>query len=217
MIKAVIFDFDGTLMNTLPGIAHFGNEALAEIGLNPIEEKKYKRFVGNGRNKLIHRMLAYYDADNDKNYKIVGEKYDSLYEADVMYGSVVYDGINDLLKNLKENKINCAMLSNKPDNVAQMLVKETFDGIFDVCFGQREGVPTKPNPQSAIEIAEKLGVNANECLFVGDTSVDVSTGKNAGMLTCGVLWGFRDKDELESADYIAENADDIYSIVKIIK
>lgn len=217
MIKAVIFDFDGTLMNTLPGIAHFGNEALSVVGFEPIEENKYKYFVGDGRNKLIHRMLEHYGADTDENYEAVGKKYDSLYEADVMYGSVVYDGIYDLLDKLSENNIKCAMLSNKPDNVAQMLVKENFDGKFAVCFGQRKNVPTKPNPCAALEIAEKLGISVEECLFVGDTSVDVETGKNAGMHTCGVLWGFRERDELSDAEYLAICANDVYEAVKKIK
>ena len=217
MIKAVFFDFDGTLMNTLPGIAHFGNAALAEVGLRPVEEDKYRYFVGNGRNKLIHRMLDFYKADTEENYEKAGKKYDSLYEADVMYGSVVYDGIPTLLDALKKDGIKCAMLSNKPDNVAQMLIEKNFGGKFDICFGQRQGIPTKPNPQAALEIAEKLNVKAEECLFVGDTVVDVTTGKNAGMYTCGVLWGFRDKEELLEADYIASVPDDIYKAVKNVK
>lgn len=217
MIKAVIFDFDGTLMNTLPGIAHFGNEALKEIGAEPIAEEKYKYFVGDGRNKLIRRMLEHYGANTDENYEKVGKKYDFLYEADVMYGSVVYDGIQSLLERLADFGVKCAMLSNKPDNVAQMLVRENFAGKFDICFGQRDGVPTKPNPRAALEIAEKLGVPPEECLFVGDTSVDVLTGKNAGMLTCGVLWGFRDREELKIADYLANKPEDVFETVKKIK
>lgn len=217
MIKAVIFDFDGTLMNTLPGITHFGNAALEYIGLEPISEEKYKYFVGDGRDKLIHRMLDYHNADTSENYERAGKKYDALYEADVMYGSVVYDGIHTLLDGLIKDGIKTAMLSNKPDNVAQMLIKENFDGKFNVCFGKRANVPTKPNPQSALEIAETLEVEPGECLFVGDTDVDVATGKNAGMYTCGVLWGFRNKKELAAADYIAEAPEDIGLIVKKTK
>ena len=217
MIKAVIFDFDGTLMNTLPGIAHFGNAALAEVGFSPVEEEKYKYFVGDGRDKLIHRMLDYYGADTAENYKIAGTKYDELYEGDVMYGSVVYDGISELLDKLRNSGIKTAVLSNKPDNVAQMLIEKNFSGKFDVCCGQRKGIPTKPNPQAALEIAEVLKVKANECVFVGDTIVDVTTGKNAGMHTIGVLWGFRKKAELCDADFIAEAPGDIFNAVKNIK
>lgn len=217
MIKAVIFDFDGTLMNTLPGIAHFGNTALAEIGLAPVEEEKYKYFVGNGRDKLIHRMLDFYGADTPENFEIVGKKYDFLYEGDVMYGSVIYDGIPELLDSLRSAGIKTAMLSNKPDNVAQMLIEKNFCGKFDICYGQRYGVPTKPNPAAALEIAEFVKASPEECMFVGDTNVDVSTGKNAGMHTVGVLWGFRGKDELEDAEFIAAVPKDIANAVKKIK
>ena len=217
MIKAVIFDFDGTLMNTLPGIAHFGNTALAEIGLSPIDEDNYKYLVGNGRDKLIHRMLAFHDADTPDNFEIVGKKYDFLYEGNVMYGSVIYDGIPELLDLLRSDGIKTAMLSNKPNNVAQMLIEKNFRGKFDICYGQRAGVPTKPNPAAALEIAAVINVSPEECLFVGDTNVDVSTGKNAGMHTVGVLWGFRKKDELEDAEFIAAAPKDIANAVKKIK
>ena len=101
MIKAVIFDFDGTLMNTLPGIAHFCNTALKEVGLEPIETDKYRYFVGNGRDVLIHRILEYYNADTAENYKTAGMRYDEEYEKDILYGTVVYDGIMYLLAKLK--------------------------------------------------------------------------------------------------------------------
>lgn len=217
MIKAVIFDFDGTLMNTLPGIAYFGNSALAEAGLPPIDEEKYKYFVGNGRDKLIHRMLEFYGADTAENFEKVGKKYDCLYEADASCKSVVYDGIYELLDKLCGAGIKTAVLSNKPDNVIQMLAAENFEGKFDVCLGRRAEMPHKPDPRSALEIAEAVGAAAEECLFVGDTCVDISTGKNAGMYTAGVLWGFRDVSEFSEADFIVGNAAEIFDAVKKIK
>jgi phosphoglycolate phosphatase len=217
MIKAVIFDFDGTLMNTLPGIAHFCNTALKEVGLPPIETDKFRYFVGNGRDVLIHRILDHYNADTPDNYEKAGKKYDDEYENDILYGTVIYDGIMDLIGALKKDGIKVGILTNKPHDVAVQIIKTVFGDSFDIYYGQREGIPTKPSPDGALAIARELGFKAEECAFAGDTIVDVTTGKKAEMYTIGVLWGFRDEDELKAADAIAKEPKDIYDIIKKVK
>lgn len=215
MIKAVIFDFDGTLMNTIPTIAKYCDAALKYVGLPAIaDEAKYKSYVGNGRDDLMHTILGYCNADTPENYENAGREYDRLYSADMLSGSYVYDGIWELLDNLKKEGIKVAVCSNKPHDIASGMVAEVFGDTFDECFGKRDGVPRKPAPDSAFEIAKKLGVEPNECAFVGDTLTDVKTGENAGMFTIAVSWGFRDRDSLKSADVLADAPCEIFDAIK---
>ncbi|MDD6736358.1 MAG: HAD family hydrolase [Clostridiales bacterium] len=215
MVKLCIFDLDGTLTNTLPAITHFGNTALTAHGFSPIESERYKYLVGNGRDLLVHRMLAENGADTPENYDAVGKSYDAAYEADPLYGTHPYDGIPDLLQLLRENGIKTAVLSNKPDNVACDVVNLFFPNLFDAAHGQRSGVKTKPDPQGAIMILEELSEKPEEALFIGDTNVDINTGKNSGMRTIGALWGFRTEKELTEAgaDFIAAKPLDIADII----
>lgn len=214
MIKTCIFDLDGTLINSLPAIAHFGNTALSAYGFPIHETEKYKYLVGDGAAVLVHRMLGEYDTD--ENYKKVKAEYDRLYESDVLYDTFPYDGIKELLSNLKQNGIKIAVLSNKPHNVTSMVVTKLFgENTFDICFGQRNNIPKKPAPDGALIICKELGCAKDEVIFIGDTNVDIRTGKNAGFTTIGVLWGFRDENELKeaNADYIVSSTDKILDIV----
>lgn len=199
MAKLCIFDLDGTLTDTIPAISHFGNTALSAFGFPKIDPERYKLHVGNGRDLLIRRMLADFGADTRENFDKVGKAYDRAYEADPLYGTQPYDGIPELLKFLKQNDVKTAVLSNKPDNVVCDIVRLFFGNLFDTVHGQRTGIKTKPDPYAALEIANRLGISVNDTYFIGDTNVDIFTGKNAGMHTIGVLWGFRTQRELEEA------------------
>lgn len=206
-IKACIFDLDGTLTDTIRAIAHFGNLALGAFGMPPIPTEDYKIYVGDGRDKLIHRILNVYDNDNEEMFEKVRKVYDENYEKDYLYDTDAYDGIKELLSELKNKNIKIAVCSNKPDNVVHFVTDTIFgENYFDAVSGVIDGMPTKPNPYTPLKIAEKLGVRADECLFLGDTNVDIFTAKNAKMTSVGVLWGFRTRDELvqAGADYIAE-------------
>ena len=215
MIKAVIFDLDGTVSDTVSTIAHFGNMALEHYGLPRIDTEKYKYFAGDGKVVLLHRMLEYHNADTEEMFKKIEEKYDAEYEADPIYITKPFDGIIDELKKLKERGIKLAILSNKPDNVTIMVARQLFGDLFDIVHGKRENIATKPNPEGTIMLMEELGVTAEECVFVGDTNVDIFTAKNADMKSIGVLWGFRDEKELSSAkaDYIIEKTSEIFNTI----
>lgn len=215
MTKLCIFDLDGTLTDTIPAIAHFGNTALTSYGFTELPNERYKKLVGNGRDKLIHRMLRENGADTSENYEKVGKAYDAAYEADPLFETKPYDGIIELLDSLIKNGIKIAVLSNKPDNVAQDVVRLFFKDRFNAAYGQRNGIAIKPEPIAALEIAKELGIDVSEAVFIGDTNVDILTGKNAGMKTIGVLWGFRDKEELLSAgaDYIVSKPLEILDII----
>lgn len=211
MKKLYIFDLDGTLLNTLPTIAHYGNTALEKFGFGKIDEDRYRILVGDGRDVLIHRMLAEHGADTQENFAVVGGEYDALYEADVLYLTKPYDGICELLRKLSQEGVRLAVLSNKPDNVVRPIVREVFGDTFDLVRGKISEFPVKPNPASALDICKKFGIKPEETVFVGDTSVDILTAKNAGFYAVGVQWGFRGAKELSEAgaDVIARCAEDI--------
>ncbi len=216
MIKAVIFDLDGTVTDTLSTIAYFGNEALRANGLSEIPEQEYKYFAGNGKKVLIERMLEYSDSKSEENFKNTEKIYDDLYESDPIGKTTVFDGIIPLAEKLHEMGIKTAVDSNKPHDVALMVIDKLFPkGSFNNIYGQIDGIPHKPDPTLAIKLSEEFGAKPEECLFVGDTSVDMQTAKAAGMNAVGVLWGFREEEELKSsgADYIIENPIEILDII----
>lgn len=206
-IKVCIFDLDGTLTNTIRAIAHFGNLALDAVGLGAISVEDYKRYVGDGRDKLIHRMLDAHNSDTPELFIKARDIYDAGYENDYLYDTDAYDGIKELIAELKARGIKLAVCTNKPDNVAHFVVNTIFGAdCFDMVAGVIDGMPTKPDPYNALRIADKLGVTPDECIFLGDTNVDISTAKNAKMTAVGVLWGFRAQTELiqAGADYIID-------------
>lgn len=215
MIKACIFDMDGTVVNTINSIAYFANNALNKYGLPSIETEKYKILVGDGAAVLVERMIKEVGGTAEQE-KAVLEEYSTTYDNDFLYLTDAYDGILDMLKQLKENNIITAVLSNKPDVTAKKVSDALFGDLMDICYGGREGIPLKPNPQAAIALLDEMGVKPEECLYVGDTATDMKTGKGANLYTIGVLWGFRDEKELSDggADCIISSPKDIVRLAK---
>ncbi len=205
---------DGTLADTIHSIAYFGNNALAEIGLPPIDAETYKILVGNGAEILIHRALDHYGCDTKENFDKVFPKYKSDYDADFMYLTKPYDGIMELLKELKSRQIKTAILSNKPHPTAKKVSDLMFgDELIDICRGETPEVPIKPDPKGLFLLLDEFSCKPEECIYVGDTGTDVATGKSAGAFTVGVLWGFRKKPELEDADAIISHPREILSFL----
>lgn len=219
LYTACIFDLDGTLANTLNSIAFFANRALENCGYRPIDVNEYRYLVGNGANRLMHRMLDL--ACGEGNYseqevERLRKVYDDLYESDPTYIVTNYSGMHEAVAALRRQGIRLAVLSNKPHNCTAAIVGALFqNGTFDLCYGQRPQVARKPSPQGALLIAQELGVKPETCLYIGDTNTDMQTGAAAGMDTVGVLWGFRDRRELEEnhAEYIIEKPEEIVEIV----
>lgn len=217
MIKACIFDLDGTLCNTLESIAYFCNKTLSQLGYSNISTNEYRELVGNGANQLMHNMLqtvhpTYTSEDVEHAKKIFMEHY----LQDPLKNVTIYDGILPLLHTLKQKGQLLAVLSNKPHALTAISIPQIFEEhTFNLWYGQRDEIPRKPAPDGALIIADELGVSPSECLFIGDSDVDMHTGNNAGMLTAGVLWGFRSKQELlnAGAHYIAEVPGDIQKFV----
>ncbi len=206
--KLCIFDLDGTLTDTIHTIAHFSNNALNKFGFDSIDTELYKIFVGDGAKTLIVRCLTHLRGENGADEETVAKVlayYNETYNADFLYKTTVYDGIMELLTALKSKGIKISVFSNKPHETTIKVLEAMFPkNTFDIAYGAREGVPLKPNCAGALDIIDKMQVNKEDCLYIGDTATDMQTGKNAGLFTVGVLWGFRSRQELEenNADLI---------------
>lgn len=197
MFKACIFDLDGTLANTLPTLAHFVNRALVECGHPTLETDVIRMLVGSGADKLMRDSLtAAIGGYTEDQVCALRRAYDNGYDNAPLYLTEPYDGIPALLSELKKHGIKLAVLSNKPHYLTVQVVEQLFPNTFDVCYGQRAEIPRKPAPDGALCIADDLSLSPKECLYLGDTGVDMKTGHAAGMTTVGVLWGFRPEQEL---------------------
>lgn len=215
MIKLCIFDLDGTVLDTLDTISYYANSALLKNGLTEIPKERYKYLVGKGAKNLVGAMLSEINAPETLFSKVFND-YNDAYNKNTTYKTKVYEGMGELLKTLKEKGISLAILSNKPDFATKSVVREILgDGLFDAVYGQREGVPIKPDPTSVYSILEEFNVEKNECLYIGDTSVDILTAKNANIFSVGVLWGFRTRAELKDAraDRIISKPHEILKII----
>ncbi len=216
MYTACIFDLDGTLTDTLESLVYSVNETLKELGLSEITREQCRAFVGNGARALIERAL---EAAGDPKLRYVEKAmcvYDRIFSENCTYKVAPYEGIRELLQSLKERNMRLAVLSNKPHSQTKDVVK-TFFGtdVFEWVQGQQEGIPRKPDPAGACHIAEQFGVPYSECIYVGDSEVDMQTGTAAGMQTVGVTWGFRSRDVLEAhgAGYLIDRPIELLSII----
>ena len=199
-MKACIFDLDGTLTDTLESLAYSVKATLREMGLPEITTEQCRRFVGDGAKVLMERSLL---AAGEKDLSRLEERlavYRRIFDENCTYHVTPYQGIPELLQSLKEKGVLLAVLSNKPHEQAVKVVKEIFgERWFDYVSGQQEGIEKKPDPAGVIHIMETLKLTNEECLYVGDSEVDVRTGNNAGVRTIIVSWGFRTREELKEA------------------
>lgn len=215
MIKLCIFDLDGTVLDTVGSIAHYANGALEKNGIEPIPTAQYNYLAGNGIASLVRGMLEYRGCYSEELYARVFRDYDTAYNADVAYGTTIFDGLLETLDAIKARGVRMAIVSNKPDFAAQTVVKALYgEGYFDFVTGQKPGGVLKPDPTVVLRVMESFGATPDECLYIGDTSTDMKTGKNAGMFTIGVLWGFRGREELleSGADLLVEQPQELYGI-----
>lgn len=215
MIKACVFDMDGTVSDTINSIAYFANNALEKYGLSAHPTEKYKLMVGNGAAILVRRMVEANGCTDEEVYQKVLKEYNETYDNDFLYLTKPYDGILELLDALRARGILTAVLSNKPHGTTLKVADALFGDRFDVVFGQREGKPIKPDPTVFKEIMADWGITPDECMYLGDTGTDMQTGKGGNAFTVGVLWGFRSKQELldNGADAIVATPDEVLKIL----
>lgn len=199
MKAAVVFDLDGTLSDSIHSIKYCADQAVAGFGYGPFSEQQYKYFVGDGAANLIRRALAAGGDEEGTHFEEAFSKYREIFRENCMYQVEPYEGIRELLEALKTKNIKIAVLSNKPHAETVNVIETLFgEGYFDVIQGQKENLAIKPSPEGVFQILEQLGLTADDILYLGDTSTDMKTGKNAGAFTVGALWGFREKEELEA-------------------
>lgn len=212
MYKLVIFDLDGTLVNSLEDLGNACNSALERFGYPTHPMDSFRYFVGDGVPMLIRRALPESER-SEENIAMVKAVFDEIYGRNYNVCTRPYDGITELLDKLKAEGILIAVASNKPDNFTQTIVTSMFGDTFSYVSGKKEGFEKKPDPQIALHIMEKLGVSPKDVLFAGDSSVDMQTAHNAGCDCIGCVWGFRTLQELtdNKATYIANSPIDIFN------
>ncbi len=214
MIKAVIFDLDGTLVNSLADLCDSTNFALRKHGLetHPLEEFKY--LVGDGMKKLIERAIG--DNVDEESYNKVFNDFMSNYREHYLDKTKPYDDIERVLLELKSLGLKFAVVSNKADDMAKILTKKLFGDIFVEVVGKRENYPLKPDPTLTLEVISNMECEPKECIFVGDSGMDMANAKNANCVALGVLWGFRKRQELidNGAEYLAQNPQEMLNIIK---
>lgn len=187
--RAVVFDMDGTILDTLEDLRDSVNEALAWGGFAARTTEEIRSFVGNGAARLIERAVPA-GSDDGQVAKVLAY-YRAYYEAHAQIKTTPYPGIQELLENLRAQGVRLAVVSNKPDAAVKKLAAHYFPHVFHAAVGARDGVPVKPSPESVWAALELLDVPAEESVYVGDSDVDIMTAQNAGMDGIAVAWGFR--------------------------
>lgn len=216
MKKLVIFDLDGTLLDTIADLANSVNFALTIHGFPTHSIDKYNFFIGNGLNKLLERALPI-EHQSAETVSLIKIDFIKHYYAHAEDLTKPYPGIVELIENLSTDGYQLAIASNKIHQATVDLAQRFFPKInFVAVFGQRDGHDVKPNPGILEEIIAMAGVNKNEVLYVGDSGVDVATAQNAKVDFVGVLWGFRPRNELEEvgASTFVEKADELYTYIR---
>ena len=215
-MKACIFDLDGTLTNTLESMTYSVNLTLEEMGLSKITKDQCRLFFGNGARVLMEKSLKAAGDTDASRIEEGMEIYGRIFDQNCTYHVTPYEGIPEMLKALKDKGIQLAVLSNKPDRQTVKVVKAIFgEELFDYAQGQKEGIRRKPEPDGVWYLMEQMHVSKEECLYIGDSEVDAATGRNAGLKTIGVLWGFRDRKTLETAgaDDLIDRPDELLQFV----
>lgn len=215
--RGMIFDLDGTLVNTLEDLADSVNEALEKMGYPVWKTEDYRLKVGRGFRNLMENSVPPEVKEDSAVIDRMLEYFVNAYDRRYMEKSRPYDGIRDMLADLEKEGIMTAVNSNKRTDYTEKLIAALFPGVpFVGVFGERAGVPKKPDPASALELCGIMGLEPAEVLYIGDSRTDMQTGKNAGMDTVGVVWGFRGYEELHEngAVYIARTPADIVELAR---
>lgn len=213
MKNTVIFDLDGTILNTLDDLTDAVNFAMRSHGFPQHSADKIKTFVGNGIRKLIERSLPQ-DCSNEMLEECFTE-FCEYYKEHLNDKTAPYDGIIELLQDLQNGSFKTAVVTNKAEFAAKVLCEKIFGDLITVTVGSNDSIRHKPYPDGTLKALEKLHAKAENAYFVGDSDVDVKTAKNAGIDFIGVLWGFRDKTVLEGAGatVFAENSQELKAIL----
>ena len=214
MYDLVIFDLDGTLINSLGDLASACNKALMRHGFPVHPTEAYRYFVGNGLLKLAERSLPE-DSRSDEHIRMIVDDFNEIYAAEYNILTRPYDGIPELVRDLRAHGVLTAVASNKPNIFTKTIISEMFGDVFVMVKGKADGMPVKPDPAIIHSIMDTLGITADKTVMVGDSAVDMQTAHNAGIHSIGCTWGFRTVSELTEggAEHIADTPADVIGIV----
>lgn len=211
--NAVIWDLDGTLLNTIEDLTDAVNDAMTKNGFKQRTIEEVTMFVGNGIHKLIERCLP--EGENNPAFNSTFEDFKAYYAINCNNKTKPYIGITKILQTLKDRNIKSAIVSNKNDSDVKKLSRAHFTGYISTAIGNREGFRRKPYPDSVLEAARELNCNPEKCLYIGDSDVDIATAANSGMDCLSVTWGFRTREFLieHGAQHLASNAEEVLSFI----
>ena len=214
MYQHVIFDLDGTLLNTIEDLADASNWVCRNHGWPTHSVEEYKYFVGNGMTQLVLRFSPP-EWHSPEGLAIILREFMTYYDAHKADKTAAYAGMPEAVARMKEAGVSLAVLSNKADQMAGPVVEHYYPGLFPLVQGALDGVPTKPDPTLLHKLMGRMGATKADTLFVGDSNVDIKTAKNGGLTSCGVLWGFRTRAELEEegASIIVETPRELVQVV----
>ena len=213
LVECCIFDLDGTLLSTLDTITYHLNNTLREAGIPEITVEDCRSFIGDGARQLVTRACAKGGVADTRTVDRVLGVYNAAYNSAPLPYTAPYPGVTELVDALFARGVKLAVVTNKPEVTAKQLIDHFFGDRFAIVRGGREGAVLKPDPTETLSVMGELGVSSLATAFIGDTAVDITTGKNARVGICvGVSWGFRDKAELLSAgaDLLVDTADGLY-------
>ncbi len=215
MIKAVLFDLDGTLVNSLEDLANCTNDALTEFGFPKRETEEFKYFAGNGMPVMIERALPNGNKTEENINKVL-KAFLKNYGEHFADNTYAYKGVPELVAELKDRGIKAAVITNKAQKSAECVVKKNYGDLFDIIMGKTEKYPSKPSPDGALAVMKDFRVLPQECIFIGDSLVDMQTAVNSKALPVGVLWGFRTAGELRDngAEYIISEPKELLKILE---
>lgn len=212
--KGIIFDLDGTLVNSLEDLADAMNNVLSKFNYPTHDLNAYKFFIGNGILNLVRAALP----ETNRDKQTIAECFNlmnEIYNNNCTNKTKPYNGIIDLLNEVKSRNMKLAVFSNKADKFTKKIVQSLIPGYFDEVVGLSSEAQKKPNPSGALEISKKLEILPENMMYIGDTGIDMQTANNAGMYAVGVLWGFRTKEELinNGAKHIISHPTEVFNIL----